>query len=71
MVCFTQLLLDYDLNVHHTKAVVIANKDKDEFDPLIIYVGSHNMSAGAWGSIVAQQVGFKYCIVINVKIFIL
>ena len=52
MVCFIKLLLDFNLNVHHTKVVVIANKEKVEFDPFIMYVGSHNMSAEALGSIV-------------------
>jgi len=38
---------DYDNSVHHTKALVMTDGSEN---PLLIYVGSHNMSAGAWGT---------------------
>jgi hypothetical protein len=41
---------DYDFKVHHTKAIVIAEPNGVDLTPSAIYVGSHNLSAGAWGT---------------------
>lgn len=45
---------EYGTNVHHTKAIVITDDNINDSHSLeiikFIYVGSHNMSAGAWGT---------------------
>ncbi|CAI2364989.1 unnamed protein product [Moneuplotes crassus] len=46
---------DHDLNPHHTKAIVITDGESDDIKPICIYIGSHNMSAGAWGTRTVTQ----------------
>ena len=44
----------YEKNVHHSKVMVIKNKDEEIGDGTAIYMGSHNMSGGAWGVLQRQ-----------------
>ena len=45
---------NYNYQVHHTKWLIITDGNDEEtkghITPQYIYLGSHNMSAGAWGS---------------------
>jgi hypothetical protein len=42
----------FDNNIHHTKALFVHSKSQDPLVdlPCILYIGSHNMSGGAWGT---------------------
>jgi len=42
---------NYARNVHHSKVMVIKDKNQEVGDQTAIYVGSHNMSGGAWGTL--------------------
>ena len=50
----------YTKNVHHSKVMIIKEKDKEIDDNTAIYLGSHNMSGGAWG--VLQRAGKTFFI---------
>lgn len=54
-----QYIPDYDLNPHHTKAIVISDGEGEDLTHSCIYVGSHNMSAGAWGTRTITEVTLK------------
>ncbi|CAI2364804.1 unnamed protein product [Moneuplotes crassus] len=41
---------EYTRNVHHSKVMIIKEKDQEIDDNSAIYIGSHNMSGGAWGT---------------------
>ena len=48
---YTEATMKYNRNVHHSKVMIIRNKTNKIDDNTAIYIGSHNMSGGAWGTI--------------------
>lgn len=47
---FKDSSVKYSKNVHHSKVMIIKERGKEVNDDSAIYIGSHNMSGGAWGT---------------------